>query len=107
MSFGLEQHAQIDHGYAATVHKSQGVAVERTHLLATRHLDRHAAYVAMSRHREQLTVHWATDNLGDRARLDTVMGRNWPKDFSADYDLSVDDPSAGGPSPAPPGGAQR
>ena len=58
---------------------------------------------AESRHRERLTVHWAAEHIGDRSRLDTVMGRNWVKDFSADCGLSVDDPPADPlPCPGPP-----
>ncbi len=43
--FDLKDYAQIDHGYASTIHKSQGVTVERAHVLATPGLDRHGAYV--------------------------------------------------------------
>jgi ATP-dependent exoDNAse (exonuclease V) alpha subunit len=49
--FELKDYAQIDHGYASTIHKSQGVTVDHGHLLASDGLDRHAAYVGMSRHR--------------------------------------------------------
>ena len=66
------------------------------HLLATKHLDRYAAYVAMTRHRDSLAVHWAMDDVGSRGRLDTVLSRSRVKDFSADYQL---DPEAG---PLPP-----
>jgi ATP-dependent exoDNAse (exonuclease V) alpha subunit len=45
------QPAHIDHGYAATVHKLQGVTMNRAHVLATPHMDRHAAYVGLTRHR--------------------------------------------------------
>src|SRR3546814_13718724 len=31
----LKSYADIDHGYAATVHKTQGMTVDRTHILAT------------------------------------------------------------------------
>ena len=64
---------------------------------------RQPAIGAESRHRERLTVHWAAEHIGDRSRLDTVMGRNWVKDFSADRGLSVDDPPADPlPCPGPP-----
>lgn len=52
--FDLKDYAHIDHGYAATIHKAQGMTVDRTHVLATPGLDHHAAYVALSRHRESM-----------------------------------------------------
>ena len=33
--FDVKDYAAIDHGYAATVHKAQGVTVDRVHVLAT------------------------------------------------------------------------
>jgi ATP-dependent exoDNAse (exonuclease V) alpha subunit len=42
----------LGHGYALTVHKSQGMTVDRAFVLATESLTREAVYVAMSRARE-------------------------------------------------------
>jgi ATP-dependent exoDNAse (exonuclease V) alpha subunit len=42
----------LGHGYALTVHKSQGLTVDQAFVLATESLNREAAYVAMSRARE-------------------------------------------------------
>src|SRR3546814_15948703 len=52
VAFDLKDYAHVDHGSAATIHKSQGVTVAQGHVLATPGMDRHAAYVALSRHRE-------------------------------------------------------
>ena len=41
----------LDHGYASTVHKSQGATYDRAFVLATESLTREAGYVAMSRAR--------------------------------------------------------
>ena len=41
VSFDLKDYAHIDHGYAATFHKSQGVTVDQAHILATPGMDRH------------------------------------------------------------------
>lgn len=48
----------IDHGYATTIHKSQGATVDRVKVLATLSLDRHLTYVGMTRHREDLGVYY-------------------------------------------------
>jgi Ti-type conjugative transfer relaxase TraA len=83
--FDLKDYAQIDHGYASTIHKSQGVTVDHAHLLASDGLDRHAAYVGMSRHRETLAVHYGADDFKDRVQLDRTLGRERAKDTTLDY----------------------
>ena len=85
VSFDLKDYAEIDHGYAATVHKSQGVTVDRAHVLATQGMDRHAAYVGLSRHRDGVSLHWSRDDMGSREGLDTRLGRERLKDTSLDY----------------------
>jgi Ti-type conjugative transfer relaxase TraA len=89
VGFDVKDYGHIDHGYAATVHKSQGVTVDRTHVLATSHMDRHAAYVGLSRHREQVDLHWSADEVGSREHLDRVLGRERLKDTSLDYGLAA------------------
>jgi len=88
VGFDVKDYGHIDHGYAATVHKSQGVTVDRTHVLATSHVDRHAAYVGLSRHRERVDLHWSADEMGSRERLTRVLGRERLKDTSLDYGLA-------------------
>ena len=85
VSFDLKDYAEIDHGYAATVHKSQGVTVDQAHVLATRGMDRHMAYVGLSRHREGVSLHWSCDDMGGREGLDARLGRERLKDTSLDY----------------------
>jgi Ti-type conjugative transfer relaxase TraA len=85
VQFDLKDYAQIDHGYASTIHKSQGVTVDHGHLLASDGLDRHAAYVGMSRHRETLAVHYGADDFKDRDQLTRTLGRERAKDTTLDY----------------------
>jgi len=85
ISFDLKDYAHIDHGYAATIHKSQGVTVDRVHLLATEGLDRHAAYVGLSRHREAVMLHYGAEDFKDRDALARTLGRERAKDTSLDY----------------------
>jgi ATP-dependent exoDNAse (exonuclease V) alpha subunit len=51
------------HDYAATVHKAQEATVDRAHVLASEHMDRHAAYVALARHRDGVALHWSAKEL--------------------------------------------
>ncbi|MEN3214054.1 Ti-type conjugative transfer relaxase TraA [Methylorubrum populi] len=67
-----ELYRNLDHGYAATVHKSQGATLDRVHVLATPGMDRHLAYVAMTRHRQSVVLHGAHADFispGRRAKL--------------------------------------
>ncbi len=87
VAFDLKDYAHLDHGYAATVHKAQGVTVDRAHVLATPGMDRHAAYVAMSRHRDRLDLHYGRDDFADRAALVRTLSRDRAKDMASDYEL--------------------
>jgi Ti-type conjugative transfer relaxase TraA len=81
----LKTYAHVDHGYAATVHKTQGMTVDRTHVLATPGLDAHASYVALSRHRHGTALHYGRDDFADEKALRQTLGRERPKDMSLDY----------------------
>ncbi|AZS22319.1 Ti-type conjugative transfer relaxase TraA [Caulobacter sp. FWC26] len=81
----LKDYAQVDHGYAATIHKSQGVTVDRTHVLATPGMDRHGAYVALSRHRDSVQVHYGRDEFEGLGKLTRVLSRERAKDMASDF----------------------
>jgi Ti-type conjugative transfer relaxase TraA len=85
VAFDTKDYAHVDHGYAATVHKSQGVTVDRTHVLATPGLDSHASYVALSRHREGVSLHYSRDDFADADRLTRTLSRERTKDMASDY----------------------
>jgi Ti-type conjugative transfer relaxase TraA len=85
VAFDMKDYAAIDHGYAATVHKAQGVTVDRVHVLATPGLDRHAAYVALSRHRDSVDLHYGRDDFADQGRLVRALSRERGKDMASDY----------------------
>jgi ATP-dependent exoDNAse (exonuclease V) alpha subunit len=51
-------------------------------------MDRHLAYVGMSRHRDRLDMHWSTDDIGDREELARDLGRTRAKDTTMDYEPS-------------------
>jgi Ti-type conjugative transfer relaxase TraA len=85
VAFDIKDYAAIDHGYAATVHKAQGMTVDRVHVLATPGLDRHAAYVALSRHRDSVDLHYGRDDFADRGKLVAALSRERGKDMASDY----------------------
>jgi Ti-type conjugative transfer relaxase TraA len=89
----------LDHGYATTVHKSQGATVDRSYILASRYFDRHTSYVALSRHRESATLYYANEEfvpaLGAaataidpkfaRERFHSTLSRARHKELAHDY----------------------
>ncbi|NQE62378.1 Ti-type conjugative transfer relaxase TraA [Caulobacter sp. RHG1] len=81
----LKDYAQVDHGYAATIHKSQGVTVDRAHVLATPGMDRHGAYVALSRHRDSVQLHYGRDEFEDLGKLTRALSRERAKDMASDF----------------------
>ena len=96
----LKSYAHVDHGYAATVHKTQGMTVDRTHVLATPGLDAHASYVALSRHRQGTALHYGRDDFADEAALRRTLGRERPKDMALDYRGGVSQPDTTRQSPS-------
>ncbi len=85
VSVELRDYSHLDHGYAATIHKAQGMTVDRAHVLATPGLDAHAAYVALTRHRDQLDLHYGRDDFASPARLIRLLSRDRSKDMALDH----------------------
>ena len=65
----------LAHGYAVTVHRSQGATVGRAHVLEDGG-GRELAYVKMSRARECSTVYVVADSWGRRSRTSAGRGRS-------------------------------
>jgi Ti-type conjugative transfer relaxase TraA len=84
--FDLKDYNRIDHGYAATIHKAQGMTVDRTHVLATPGMDAHSSYVALSRHRDGLELHYGRDDFANQDRLTRTLSRDRTKDMASDYE---------------------
>lgn len=57
VAFDPMQFRAFDHGYAVTIHKSQGATVDQAYVLASRTMDDPLAYVAMSRHRRDIRLY--------------------------------------------------
>ena len=90
IAFDLKDYDRIDHGYAATIHKAQGMTVDRTHVLATPGMDAHGSYVALSRHRDGTDLHYGRDDFASQDRLARTLSRDRAKDMATDYDPAQD-----------------
>jgi Ti-type conjugative transfer relaxase TraA len=93
VAFDLKDYAHIDHGYAATIHKAQGMTVDRVQVLATPGMDRHGAYVAMSRHRDSVDLHYGRDDFRDQSKLVRTLSRERGKDMASDYRVRALEPA--------------
>lgn len=85
VAFSASKYEHLDHGYALTVHKSQGATVDRSYVLASEYMDRHAGYVAMSRHRDQARLYYSTEQFRDQGALALALGRERQKDLAIDF----------------------
>jgi Ti-type conjugative transfer relaxase TraA len=85
IEFSFNHYAALDYGYAATVHKAQGATVERGYVLASPGMDRHLAYVGLTRHREGVELYAGRDDFADYAALEQRLSRARLKDFTLDY----------------------
>ena len=72
LTFAPERYSAIDHGYATTIHKSQGATVDTAFVLSSWQMDSHLTYVAMTRHRESAKLYIDSSSLlsiGNELRL--------------------------------------
>ncbi|MEF0865247.1 AAA family ATPase, partial [Rhizobium sp. BR 318] len=79
----------LDHGYATTIHKSQGATVDQVKVLASLSLDRHLTYVAMTRHREDLAVYYGRRSFARNGGLIPILSRRNAKETTLDYEKSA------------------
>ncbi|MDV6333238.1 Ti-type conjugative transfer relaxase TraA [Asticcacaulis sp. 201] len=75
----------FDHGYATTIHKTQGATVDRSFLLASNTMDRHLTYVGMTRHRDRASVYGGQDEFRDGATFMQKLSRSGAKETTLDY----------------------
>lgn len=90
VAFDLKDYNRIDHGYAATIHKAQGMTVDRSHVLATPGMDAHGSYVALSRHRDGMDLHFGRDDFAGQDKLINTLSRDCSKDMASDYEPARD-----------------
>lgn len=57
ITFSPKIYNEFGYGYASTIHKTQGVTVDKSFVLATPHFDKHMTYVSMSRHKQDVSLY--------------------------------------------------
>jgi Ti-type conjugative transfer relaxase TraA len=81
----IKSYQAFDHGYATTIHKSQGSTVDRAFVMASATMDRHLTYVAMTRHRDRVRLYVSQNELKDMKALAVSVGRSGAKETTLDY----------------------
>ena len=89
VSIPMADYAAVDHGYATTIHKAQGATVDRAYVLASGTMDRHLTYVAMTRHRDGVTLYADREEFSDVAALSARLSRSQAKETTLDYDRAA------------------
>jgi hypothetical protein len=85
VTVAMSDYAAIDHGYATTIHKSQGATVDRAYVLASERMDRHLTYVAMTRHRDDAMLYAGRDDFKGVRDLRERLSRSGAKETTLDY----------------------
>ncbi|TAT94682.1 Ti-type conjugative transfer relaxase TraA [Rhizobium ruizarguesonis] len=81
----VNRYQSFDHGYATTIHKTQGATVDRSFVLASTTMDRHLTYVAMTRHREEVQLYAGLDAFKTERALTETLSRSGVKETTLDY----------------------
>ena len=89
MAWNPAEYDHIAHGYAVTIHMSQGATVDRTYVLADPMMNPNASYVALTRHRHGVQVYTDRETFTDREHVDRALSRAPQKDLARDYGLAV------------------
>lgn len=70
LSIKPTQFPSIDHGFAVSIHRSQGCTVDKSFVLSSRTMDENLAYVALTRHKQKATFYTAPEIEPRKARLE-------------------------------------
>lgn len=81
LTFSPQQFPSTDHGFAVSIHRSQGCTVDKSYVLTSRTMDRNLTYVALTRHRHEVKFYTAPDITPKHLRLEPELFA--PRDFRA------------------------
>ena len=88
-SFDTKQFNEFDYGYAATVHKSQGITKDHVYIFVDgKGWDKHLAYVALTRHKHTVQLYADTETFKTPKQLKKSLSRAAPNDSTLDWAVS-------------------
>jgi ATP-dependent exoDNAse (exonuclease V) alpha subunit len=85
ITFKTSTYNEFDLGYAATAHKTQGITLADVIVYGDRCFDRHAALVSLSRHKENVSLHYDRETFKDGyPELRKTLGQDQSKILATD-----------------------
>jgi Ti-type conjugative transfer relaxase TraA len=88
-TFSIKDYAHLDYGYAATVHKTQGVTLDKAFVYAGgAYWNRHLAYVALTRHKTAVQLYASTLDHAGLPELIANLSREEYRDNVLDFPMS-------------------
>lgn len=83
-AFAPSAYRDLEPGYAVSVSQAREIDVDRVHVLASPRLDRHGAYLALSRHRERATLHASREEFASLEALGASLSQERAKAMALD-----------------------
>ena len=74
-----EHYTALDHGYATTIHKSQGATVDNAYILGSTTMDRHLTYVVLTRHKHNMRLYGDERSISKMKQSDSSRNQEWQK----------------------------
>jgi len=84
------EYNHIDYGYARTIHKEQGNTVDRAFVYLSPTMDAQLSYVALTRHRDDVSLYASREDYRSKGKLVEMMIRDRLQDSTALYRDGVD-----------------
>ncbi|WP_162497469.1 Ti-type conjugative transfer relaxase TraA [Roseovarius dicentrarchi] len=84
------EYNHIDYGYARTIHKEQGNTVDHAFVYLSPSMDAQLSYVALTRHRDDVTLYASREDVRSTGELVELMTRDRLQDSTALYRDRVD-----------------
>lgn len=84
------EYNHVDYGYARTIHKEQGNTVDRAFVYLSPTMDAQLSYVALTRHRDDVSLYASREDYRSKGELVEMMIRDRLQDSTALYRDRVD-----------------
>lgn len=82
LTFSPVEFTSFDHGFAVSIHRSQGCTVDKSFVLSGRTMDENLAYVALTRHKNEARYYSAPDTASQALQVASQISRDKDARFS-------------------------
>ncbi|WP_454758528.1 Ti-type conjugative transfer relaxase TraA [Caulobacter segnis] len=84
VSLAFSRYRDLEPGYAVAIAAARDITVDRVHVLASPRMDRHGAYLALSRHRLRASLQASREDFAALSALTACLGQERNKDRALD-----------------------